>query len=237
MPARSTNQAEKRKPDREISVDDIVEKIYGAIFAHLLAPGTKLGEDRLASIFHTSRGRIREVLARLANDQVVELIPQRGAFVARPSIEQANDVFEARRLLEPGILRRLIANPNPEISLKLKSHQRKEAEARRAKDERAILRLSGEFHLLLAELAGNEVLVRNMKELTTITCLIISLYDAPTSSCCRADEHAAIIEAISAGDEKRAVKLMLDHLDDIQGGLNLRNDTSEVDLETVFSAF
>ena len=74
---------------REHTVDEIVEKIFAAILEHRLAPGTKLGEDRLATIFGASRAKIREVLAKLAHEQVVELIPQRGAFVARPSIEQA----------------------------------------------------------------------------------------------------------------------------------------------------
>jgi DNA-binding GntR family transcriptional regulator len=196
---RSPAKPPKKKIARELSVEEIVEKVYNAIFEHLLTPGTKLGEDRLASIFGTSRARVREALARLANNQVVEIVPQRGAFVAQPSVEQANDVFEARRLIEPGIIRRLIANRNSEMLAALSEHQRKEAEARRKKDDRVIIRLSGEFHLLLAELAGNAVLARSMRELSTVTCLIISLYDAPTSSSCRSDEHANIIEAIRAG--------------------------------------
>src|SRR5512146_363565 len=93
----------------EKTVEEIVEKIYAAILEHRLAPGTKLGEDRLAGIFSTSRARVREVLARLANERVVDLVPQRGAFVAKPTVEQAADVFEARRLIEPGIVRRLVA--------------------------------------------------------------------------------------------------------------------------------
>ena len=44
------------------------------------------------------------------------------------------------------------------------------------------MRLSGEFHVLLAELAGNSALARSMRELSTLTCLIISLYDAPTAT-------------------------------------------------------
>ncbi|MBN9008099.1 MAG: GntR family transcriptional regulator [Rhizobiales bacterium] len=234
--SRASTKNSKVRTDQELSVDDVVEKIYGAIFSHLLHPGTKLGEDRLATIFGTSRSKVREALARLANDQVVELIPQRGAYVARPSIEKANDVFEARRLIEPGILHRLVANPTPKISSALRAHQRKEKDARRAKDDRTILRLSGEFHLLLAELAGNDVLTRSMRELTTITCLIISLYDAPTSSCCREDEHANIIGAIIEGNENRAVTLMLEHLEDIRSNLNLRRDAPVIELEAVFGA-
>src|SRR5690606_41980575 len=82
---------------RESTVNEIHERVYSAVLDNRLKPGTKLVEERLAEIFSVSRPRIREVLARLAHEQVVELIPQRGAFVAKPTIEKAKDVFEARR--------------------------------------------------------------------------------------------------------------------------------------------
>lgn len=224
----------KKASAQERSVEEIVEKVYAAILEHRLAPGTKLGEDRLATIFATSRARIREVLARLANERVVDLIPQRGAFVAKPTVEQASDVFEARRLIEPGIVRRLIARLDANSLTALRAHQRKEAEARRVDDKRAIVRLSGEFHLLLAELAGNTTLVRSMRELSTVTCLIIFLYDAPTATSCRADEHAGIVAAIAARDSAKAEALMLHHLDDIERSLKLEGSAVEADLESVF---
>ncbi|RYG56276.1 MAG: GntR family transcriptional regulator [Alphaproteobacteria bacterium] len=218
----------------ELTSEEIVEKIYTAILEHRLAPGTKLGEDRLASIFSASRARVREVLARLANERVVELIPQRGAFVAKPTVEQANDVFEARRLIEPGIVRRLIERMDNNVLISLREHQRKEAEALRLDDKRAIVRLSGEFHLLLAELAGNTVLVRTLRELSTITCLIIFLYDAPTATTCRADDHADIVAAIVARDAAKAQALMLHHLDDIQQSLRLESSLVDANLEAIF---
>lgn len=206
-----------------------------AILEHRLTPGTKLGEDRLATIFGTSRPRIREVLARLAHEQVVELIPQRGAFVAKPTTEQAHDVFEARRLVEPGVLRRLIVNLDADKLQRLREHLRREAEARKQQDARAIVRLSGEFHVLLAELAGNSSLAKVMRELSTLTCLIISLYDAPTATSCRMDEHEQIVAAIERGDQARAETLMLHHLDHIQQSLNLEQAAEDVDLESIFA--
>src|SRR6478735_8876902 len=139
---------------RETSVTGIYERIYRAILDNRLKPGTKLVEERLAEIFEVSRPRIREVLSRLAHEQVVELFPQRGAYVAKPSIEQAQDVFEARRLIEPAVLRRLIETLTPDKVERLRAHHELEEDARRRDDKRAIVRLSGQFHALLAELAG-----------------------------------------------------------------------------------
>jgi DNA-binding GntR family transcriptional regulator len=218
---------------REQSVDAIAEKISTAILEHRLAPGTKLGEDRLATIFGTSRAKVREVLARLAHEQIVELVPQRGAHVAKPTIEQARDVFEARRLIEPGVLRRLVGTIDDFKMQRLRRHLELEADARQRGDARAVVRLSGEFHLLLAELAGNSALARTMRELSTLTCLIISLYDAPTATSCRADEHEEIVDAIKRGDTKRAETLMLHHLDHIQESLKLDAGSDEADLESI----
>ena len=234
MPASASRSS--RRIERDNSVDEIYERIYGAILEHRLHPGTKLGEERLADIFGVSRARVREVLARLAHEQIVELYPQRGAYVAKPTIEQARDVFEARRLIEPAVLRRLIDTVTPEKVARLRQHQELEADARRRADKRAVIRLSGEFHTLAAELAGNSALARSMRELCMLTCLTIFLYDAPTSASCRDDEHRLIVDAVAKRDRPRAEKLMLDHLDHIESSLKLDSQSGEVDLEAIFRA-
>ncbi len=232
MPA--TARKSGNRQDREKSVDDIYERIYVAILEHRLQPGTKLGEERMAEIFGVSRARVREVLARLAHEQIVELYPQRGAYVAKPTIEQARDVFEARRLIEPAVLRRLVDTLTPERVARLRQHLELEADARRREDKRAVIRLSGEFHTLAAELAGNSALARSMRELCMLTCLTIFLYDAPTATSCRSDEHELIVEAIAKRDRAKAEKLMLDHLDHIERSLKLDPHNAEADLEAIF---
>lgn len=235
MPRNAKNEAPAVRVERENVNDEMYEKIYAAILEHRLHPGTKLGEDRLAKIFDVSRARVREVLSRLAHEQIVDLYPQRGAFVAKPTPAQAMDVMEARRLIEPAVLRRLVATLTPDKLTRLRQHQELELDARRREDRRAVVRLSGEFHQLIAELAGNTALSRSMRELSTLTCLIIFLYDAPTAASCRADEHSEIIEAIARRDADRAEKLVLKHLEHIESSLALDDSTAEVDLAAVFS--
>lgn len=233
---RTTPADSAERLSRENANDEIYERIYIAILEHRLHPGTKLGEDRLAKIFNVSRARVREVLSRLAHEQIVELYPQRGAFVAKPTPQQAMDVFEARRLIEPAVLKRLVALLTPDKVARLRQHQELELDARRRDDRRAVVRLSGEFHVLLAELAGNSALSRSLRELSSLTCLIILLYDAPTAISCRADEHSDIIEAIARRDVAKAEKLMLTHLGHIERSLLLDSSAAEVDLEAVFGS-
>ncbi|HSV57493.1 MAG TPA: GntR family transcriptional regulator [Variovorax sp.] len=217
-------------------MDDIYERIYVAILEHRLQPGTRLVEERMADIFGVSRARIREVLAKLAHEQIVEWAPQRGAFVARPSREQARDIFEARRLIEPAVMRRLIDTLTPEKVTRLRQHQELEADARRRNDKRAVIRLSGEFHTLIAELAGNGALARSLRELCMLTCLTIFLYDAPTAQTCRNDEHEMIVDAVARRDRARAEKLMLAHLEHIEGSLQLDAGDADADLAAIFKA-
>ncbi len=212
--------------------DAIYERILAAIFEHRLQPGAKLGEDRLARIFGVSRARIRHILPRLAHERLVTLEPNRGAFVAKPSVAEARDIFDARRLIEPGIVARFMQAAERGAVARLRAHVSAERKARAAGDKPAIIRLSGEFHVLMAEMAGNTMLARTMHELTSLTCLIIALYDSPAVPHCRSDEHTEIVDAIAAGDKSRATRLMVDHLNHVEQGLDLNIDqAAAVDLE------
>jgi DNA-binding GntR family transcriptional regulator len=216
-----------------LSEEAIYERILAAIFDHRLPPGTKLGEDRLASIFGVSRARIRRVLPRLAHEGVVTLEPNRGAFVAKPTVGEARDVFQARRLIEPGIVENLMGQSDlGAILAKLRRHVLAERRARAAGDVRSVVRLSGEFHMLLADAAGNALLAKTMRELASLTCLIIALYDRPAVPSCLAEEHGEIVDAIASGNRSRATDHMVRHLNHVEANLNLSVvETAPVELE------
>lgn len=199
----------------------IYDRILRAVLEHRLPPGTKLVEDRLAELFETSRAQVRDVLARLANEGIVQTIPNRGAFIAAPTVEQTREIFEARRLIEPALVRRLIARRDPAAIGALRRVLVEEESARRRQDRPAMVRLSGEFHILLAEGAGNGPLGRAMRELASLTVLAIFLYDAPHATACREDEHALLLGAIEGRRTERAVSLMIEHLDHIESSLDL----------------
>ena len=216
-------------------VDDVYDRIVSAVFEHRLAPGTKLGEDRLATIFGVSRNRIRLALNRLAHEQIVRLEPNRGAYVASPSPTEAREIFEARRLIEPGVVRRLVEVIDARGLARLRALVRSESDARARNDRRAIIRLSGEFHIALAELAGNPFLARTIRELASLTCLIIFLYDSPDIPSCHGDEHATLTSAIAERNAGKAVKLMLEHLSHVEQSLALNvGKPVDDDLERVF---
>jgi DNA-binding GntR family transcriptional regulator len=217
---------------------DIYLRIYEAIVEHRLVPGTKLAEERVAELFAVSRTQVRGVLQRLAVEQLVTLIPNRGAFVTTPSVDEAHDVLEVRRTLEPAIVQRLMdriaQGKAPGAVRQLRALIKREQQAHVKGDRRAAVRLSGEFHVLLAELSGSSILTRMMRELTPLTCLAILTYDAPTGAACPNDEHSLLVDAIEGQRHAAAMELMVEHLHHIEGSLNLREEEeAEVDLADV----
>jgi DNA-binding transcriptional regulator YhcF (GntR family) len=83
----------------------VFDAILKAIYEQRVKPGTKLGEEALAAFFSVGRGHIRRALLALSHQKVIELIPNRGAFVTRPTEADARDIFNARRLLEEVVVR------------------------------------------------------------------------------------------------------------------------------------
>lgn len=218
------------------SINEITERVLTAIWEHRLPPGTKLVEERLGGVFGVSRTKIRQALTRLAHDKILAVYPNRGTFVASPTVEEARHVFNARRLFEPALVRLISETATNEQIARLRKSVLLESQARATNDRRAIIRLSGEFHVLIAEIGGNPYLLKSLRELASLTCLIIALYDSPHNPACPHHEHGAILNAIQARDGERAAALMLNHLDHVERALDLRPPSAEdIDLEAVFA--
>lgn len=232
---RQSGASEGRAARALPSVDTIHQRVLTAIVEHRLPPGTKLGEERLAKVFGVSRTQIRQVIERLSHDSIVTVQPNRGAFVSSPTVEEAREVFAARRLIEPDLIRQAIRRAGPAEIRRLRDHVKSESDAREANDKRGVVRLSGEFHQLIADIAGNRFLAKTMRELEALTCLVIILYDAPNMPACPYHEHSDLVDAIEARDEERAASFMVEHLRHVEGSLDFDGSSDgEIDFESIF---
>lgn len=199
------------------AVHDLLRK---AIIEQALKPGMRLPEDTVGEQFGVSRTIVRHALVRLEHEGLVVTRRNRGAFVAEPSRDEAQHVFEVRRCLENDVIR-LLCERMPRSGFdRLQAHVRQE-EAVKGKDGPVSIRLAGEFHVLLAELTGNPVLTRYVSEVVLRCSLIMSLYARSHSSDCAVDEHSQIIEAIRAGNAARAIEIMEHHLGAVAGRAEL----------------
>lgn len=210
------------------------DAIRDAIFEHQLAPGTKLKEVLLAELFGTSRATVRSVLARLGHAHLVELRPNRGAVVATPSVEESRQVFEARKAVEAAIVAKVARAASTRDAAMLRKWVASEEAAYARGDEKGGLRLSVDFHRRLAEVAGNAVLSRFLEELVSRTPLIALAHRGQAPAPCGCDDHIALVDAIAAHDERRAVTVMREHIEHLERALNLKQPERPKSLAEVF---
>jgi DNA-binding GntR family transcriptional regulator len=215
---------------------EVHEHIWSAIMDHSLPPETRLVESELCEIFGLGRTRLRQVLQKLAHERVVTLMRNRGAMVSKPSVREAREVFAARRLIEANTVESFLKTAAKKDVKRLQDHVAREEEAWRNNNRRAILKLSGEFHLALAETADNSILLELLRDLISRSSLIIAVYQAPGASPCPPDAHRELTATLERR-ERGAIKLMIQHLDHVVADLMLEERSEDrVDLRTVFSA-
>lgn len=202
--------------------DLIYDTIAKALLAGRLAPGAQLVEVRLAEIFGVSRERIRKVLHRLGHARLLELIPNRGAFVASPTLDQAREIYEARRIVEGGIVGRLAGRLTAAQATALRAHAKLEEAALKRGDRALSIRLSGEFHTLLAACVASPFVLRQLQELVSRTSMLVAFFEPAASSECACEEHEEILAALLKADPARAMKAMHTHLSLIETRLTPR---------------
>lgn len=226
-----------------LTENEIYEKMVETILDHRLPPGTKLVEEKLAGAFGVSRTRIRPVLVRLANEQIVTLTPNRGAMVAQPTEKEAREVFEVRRMIEPTLIECFIDSANTsDIAVLTKCIADEEA-ARLQGDVRRAIRLSGDFHLHIANASDHQTLGRVLRELVSRTSLILMTYSNTSqqkridASACGCMEHRALLDAIRLKDKREAARLMRDHLGLLEAQLQFNSqDATAPDFQELFGA-
>lgn len=221
---------------KPVTDQEIHARIWSSIVDRQLAPGTRLKEEQLAEIFAVSRARIRQVLQHLSRDGLITLVPNRGAFVAKPSIEEARDVFFARRTIEERLVERLCATINDKAAKRLRDHVEAERRAHEQNDVVTAIRLSGAFHMLIAELAQSQILADLLRDLVSRTSLITALYQSKEAHNCGPDEHEKIVAAIVGRDARKAIDAMQHHLGHIEDQLELESERAPMrDLEDILS--
>jgi DNA-binding GntR family transcriptional regulator len=225
----------RQAPKRSGTSDERVhQELYSAIIGHRIPPGTALQEDTLAKAFGVSRTVIRKVLQRLSHERLVEIVPNRGASVAKPNAEEARQVFDARRAIERILIERLIADASDAEINTLIATARLEQRAYETGNRAERVKLSGDFHRQLAKLGGNTVLAGFLNELVSRTSLIIALYESPGAVPCSHSEHLEIADALRRRDIAKAVQYMDHHLQHIEAQIDLSGNYERVDFSQLF---
>lgn len=206
--AKSQEQQEPRLTPEE----RMYYEIYDAIMEHRLPAGTKLTEQALGEIYEMARHNVRKVLAKLEADGLVDLEPNRGAFIASPSEQQAHDMFELRQTLEQFVVQKVAQKATAADFDKLRDMIARERDAYMQGNRPQWIRLSADFHIELATLSGNMEVVTMLRRLVSRTTLLISTTQT-SGHPCSFDEHLAVIDALQKKDKQGAQKEMAHHLE------------------------
>ena len=215
--------------------DAVYQSLRRAIIEQALQPATRLPEDIIGDQFGVSRTVVRQALTRLQGEGLVETHLNRGAYVAKPTPEEARDIFELRHCLEREVMRKLVERISVSGLDALESHVEQE-ERMHGRDGARSIRLAGEFHNILAELTGNRVLARYVSEVVSRCSLILAIYGRHHSSDCAVEEHRRLIQAIRESDAAAAMRLMDEHLGGVEERAQLTKD-QPADLKSVLNRY
>ncbi len=234
-PAPPDGAAPAPQAERQASIESIAQDLATAIVEKRLPPGTWLREEALGRVYAVSRTKIRAALVMLAKDRLIETIPDKGAFVSRPSVQEAREVFAVRRILEAEVVRLFVAHARPADYQLLEQHIRVERTALQASTTtgRVQEKLLGDFHVALAEASGNATLAQLVRDLVARSSLIAMLYHSSNDPHCSSDEHADFLRICRRGNADAAVACMNEHLTRIENNLELDTERMDRQLDLV----
>lgn len=202
----------------------LTEQLVGSIRQDILdgtyPPDTQLRQDALADKYGVSRIPVREALLQLEAESLVDIIPRKGAMVTALSLEEVDDVFELRILLEPRLYRAsapLLDNAALDAAAAVNERYRDAI----MQDERAQLGpLNAELHMALYTQASmpktQQIVAALLQTSERYTRIQLSTEAALQQSLV---EHEELIAFTSNGHFKQAEMLLTKHLNHVWQGL------------------
>ncbi len=193
-------------------MEDLYSRVFDAILDQRISTTSPFTEDSLAQMFEVRRSDIRNVLTQLSHQQVIVLRTNHRPRVAVLDIEQTRQTLHARRLTEITLVRLVCQAGVQDLTpLHLLIERERECSARGT-----AIRLSGEFHLCLADMAGNAPLAHFLGSLVPLSCLASAQSGEQTRDYCVWQIHQEILHAVARGDTEMAVVLLTRHLDHLE---------------------
>jgi len=176
--------------------------------------GTFINEQAVATEVGVSRTPVREALLMLAAEDLVQLVPHRGAFVAPVPGRQIAEMMQARGVIECWAATTCLAAATAPVE-PMAALLKQQREIVEDGDAKQFIELDSQFHALLVEAAGNSVLERLYESLRArhVVLGVVALQRSATRRQEVLDEHQAIVDGLASGDPAAAEAAILRHLD------------------------
>jgi DNA-binding GntR family transcriptional regulator len=206
----------------------IAERLRQSILDGTQASGAQLRQDALATAFGVSRIPVREALFQLEAEGLVQIVPHKGAIVTGLSIEEINDVFDLRVLLEPRLLAASCPRLTPDDFRSLDGIQAAFEAAVEAQNIERWGVLNADFHMALYVRSGlpcTEGIVAGLLQTSDrYTRLQLSTPEAMDRA---VHEHRDMTEHCRTGNVASACALLVRHVQAVRTDLvGILRDTS-----------
>lgn len=203
--------SDTRLPIADTLGGQISESLERDIILGVLRPGQRLNADDLAQAFGVSRIPVREALRSLDAAGWVEIRPRHGAFVRERSLGELINLFHVRSLIEAEAASLAAARRDADGIAEMEAARREMQAASEAGDPAASAEANSRFHRAMASASGNEVLADVADRLAKRVRWYYGTV-ASTRSIHSVREHAAMLDAIRAGDCVLASRLAREHI-------------------------
>ena len=194
--------------------EQVIAALRQAILDFKLVPGQRLVERELIESLGVSRTTIREALRELASEGLVTVVPQRGAIVSVPSLDDAMDLYEVRASLESLMVQRFVERASDDQVAQLElTVSGFAAVVDSGAEVREILAAKNQFYVVLIAGASSNAVQQLLEAIQArVQALRATSLAEPGRARDVIGELQAIIAAISARDASRASELMAAHV-------------------------
>ncbi len=227
------------KKNEKVSLEDYVyEEIKKAILNRKIPPKMQLNEEQLAEVFNVSRTPIRNVLRRLQYEKLVQIIPNKGAYIYEPTVEEIEEVFYLRTILELEAVKLACKVATAEQLDELEKLTYLEEQLYKQGEYGDALPVTTNIHLGMVEMSGNKLMLEYCNELCNLTNVFLAFYDSvQTESPLAPCEHRNIIAAIRERDEEKAVNMFMEHFSRVKSYLRYNHKDIPINLADIFQPY
>lgn len=193
--------------------EHVYQALMQAILQGKLGPGEHLVEQALADQFGVSRMAVREAIRKLANDGLVEVIPNRGTFTLQFTSDDIVEIFDLRAMLEKLAVRRITERGRRSDLALLEDVVDEMKEVEQTEDRVAAATVDTKFHQKLAELSGYRRLGRFWRSMSAQITMVVynsSSYYPDIGNL--AERHQEIIDVMRTGDADAAAEAIVRHI-------------------------
>lgn len=208
----------------------IANTITSAILSGRLKAGRKLGERELSEIFHVSRAVVRQALIRVCEGGLVVIERNRGAFVAKPSLQECIEIYDTLTLLEQGVAQLLSRRVGTVDGLiDLRQHVEYQRKAIREGNNDFADQLGREFHTKFVRLCRNKVMQDIHEQIARRVTALGSLCCSEFDYSRLVEEHVNIVDLLEENNVEELMVLIDTHYRNVLRGY-IMDETVHPDL-------